>query len=357
MVPTPSRNGREGTTRKGSGAMRAVRVERFGGPEVLVPAEVPAPRPGAGEVVVGVEAADVIFLDTQLRAGWGKEFFALEPPYVAGGGVVGTVASVGEGVDPALVGRRVLSSTGERSPETGRTLAPQDGYAEYAAAPALSVTEVPDGGDGEQALALLSDGVTAQLIADTVAPRRGETVVVAAAAGGLGSILVQLAHAAGARVIGAARGERKRAWAAEQGAEHTVDYSEEGWTDRVLELTGGAGADVVLDGAGGALGTAAFSLTKEGGRFVGYGASGGDFADIDRDRAEERGIRALSLLELPALDGAKDRRLLQRLLDKVEQGEISPKVGQVFPLEKAQDAHRALAERATLGKTLLRVNG
>ncbi|MDA2804001.1 zinc-binding dehydrogenase [Nocardiopsis suaedae] len=335
--------------------MRAVRVERFGGPEVLVPADVPAPRAGAGEVVVGVEAADVIFLDTQLRTGWGKEYFALEPPYVAGGGVVGTVAEAGEGADPALVGTRVLSGTGERSPETGRTTAPQGGYAEYAAAPAAGVVPVPDGVGAEQALALLSDGVTAQLIADTVAPARGEAVVVAAAAGGLGSLLVQLANAAGARVIGAVRGERKRAWAAEQGAEHTVDYAQEGWTDRILELTGGAGADVVLDGAGAALGTAAFSLTKDGGRFVGYGAAGGDFAEIDRARAQERGIRALALLELPALDLAKERHLLQRLLDKVKQGEISPKVGQVFPLEKAEDAHRALAERTTLGKTLLRV--
>ncbi|WP_039820212.1 zinc-binding dehydrogenase [Nocardiopsis halophila] len=336
--------------------MRAVRVERFGGPEVLAPVEVPAPEAGPGEAVIGVEAADVLFLDTQLRSGWGADFFPLQPPYIPGSGVVGRVAAVGEGVDPSLVGSRVTADTGERSPETGRTSAPQGGYAEFATAPAESLVAVPEGVDADQVLALLHDGLTAQHIADAVVPGRGETVLVTAAAGGLGSILVQLARAEGAHVIAAARGGRKLAWAKEQGAGHTVDYSEDGWTDRVLELTGGAGPDVVLDGAGAALGTAAFGLTKDGGRFVGYGASGGDFAQIDPERAEERGVRALSLLDLPELDDASGRRIVHRLLDKLRRGDVAPKIGQAFPLEKAEEAHRAIAERATLGKTILRVS-
>ncbi|MEU7479584.1 zinc-binding dehydrogenase [Lentzea sp. NPDC042327] len=317
--------------------MRAVRVHGFGGPEVLVAEEVPDPVAGPGQVVVGVAAADVIFLDTLLRRGWGHEYFPTHPPYVPGGGGAGHVLSAGEGVDPAWVGRHVVA----RGPA---------GYAEQVVVPVGDVVAVPDGLGSPDAAALLHDGVTALNLLRRVEIGEGDWVLVAAATGGAGSLLVQLARAAGALVVAAARGDRKLALAEDLGAHVTVDYSAEGWQDRVLDATDGV--QVAFDGAGGPLGRAVFETVAAGGHFVTYGTSDG-FADIDPELARQRQVH----VDNPLADGppapATVHELLTEALALTARGRLRPVIGATYPLTQAAKAHRALEERTTLGKSLL----
>ncbi|WP_405057262.1 zinc-binding dehydrogenase [Kribbella sp. NBC_01505] len=314
--------------------MRAVRVARFGGPEVLEVVEVPEPAAGAGEVLIDVEAAEVLFLDTQLRAGWGQEYFKLEPPIVLGAGVAGVVRSVGAGVDGGLVGRRVIAGTAGVGAYDG------GGYAEQSVVPASEVFPVPGGLELTTALAALHDGATALSQLDLATVSAGERVLITAAAGSLGSWLIPLLSATGATVVAAARGAAKLERARELGAHETVDYSVAGWSD------GLEGVDVVFDGAGGEIGRAAYAITRPGGRFLGYGAASGDFAGADhRDDVTVVGIYQpdpVAWRELP-------RRALQLLADR----SLTPLIGQTFPLAEAAAAHAAIDSRATVGKTLL----
>ncbi|TDC42178.1 zinc-binding dehydrogenase [Micromonospora sp. KC213] len=318
--------------------MRAVQVARFGGPEVLSYVNLPDPAPGPGQVVVTMAVADVIFLDTLLRAGWGQDFFPRTLPYVPGGGGAGVVRETGKGVDPAWVGRRVVVRT-------------DTGYAERVVANLGEIMPVPDGVATEVAAALLHDGVTALSLDQLGAPKEGEWVLVSAAAGGAGSLLVQLAVDAGARVVAAASSDTKLALARELGAEVTVDYARPDWIARVREATGG-GAALVYDGAGGSLGTAALEAVADGGRFVTYGTADG-FATPDPERAGRRGIRVIT----PLVDGPPSQQRVRELLDlalrRAAQGRLRPAIGATYPLKQAADAHRALAERATVGKSLL----
>lgn len=320
--------------------MHAIRVHEFGGPEVLTYEELPDPAPGPGQVAVDLAFADVIFLDTLLRGGWGQETFPLELPYVPGSGGAGRVRSVGEGVDPAWVGRRVVART-------------STGYAEQVVADEGEIVAVPDDLDLEQAAALMHDGATALGLVDLAdGIRPGEWVLVAAAAGGAGSILVQLAHDAGARVVAAARGHRKLALARDRGADVTVDYSEPDWPSRVGEATGGAGADLTFDGAGGRLGAEAFVATAGGGRFVTYGTSDG-FTEISPDLASTRRVSVRNALAGGPPAQAAARAQLERTLALAAQRRIGSPVDVRYPLARAGDAHAALAARAVAGKSLL----
>ncbi|MFE4670009.1 zinc-binding dehydrogenase [Streptomyces sp. NPDC056716] len=319
--------------------MRAIRVREFGGPEVLVAERVADPVAGPGQLVMGMAAADIIFLDTLLRTGWGGEYFPLKPPYIPGGGGAGRVLSVGEGVDAGWIGRLVLARG------TG-------GYAERMIAEVQDTVEVPDGVTPARAAALLHDGVTAQMLVGEGGIEWGEWVLVAAAAGGAGSLLVQLAREAGARVIAAARGERKLALARELGAQIAVDYSEPGWQRRVVEATGGAGVDLAYDGAGGPLGREVFETVAKGGRFVTYGTSSG-FADIDPHLAARRGVTVTNSLESGSPGAEEVRNLLTTALTRTARGGLRPVIGATYPLERAADAHLALARRETVGKSLL----
>src|SRR6266511_3278547 len=319
--------------------MRVVQVTRFGGPEVLVISEAPAPVAGPGQAVVGVSVADVLFVDTQIRSGRGSEYFGVKPPYVPGVGVAGQVISVGEGVDPGWVGRRVVAAT------TGA-------YAEQTVVSAEGLIPVPDGLGLREAAALLHDGRTALGLAEGARIQPGEWVLVLAVGGGLGILLVQLAHAAGARVIGAARGKRKLDLARELGAAAVVDYSEPDWAERVREATGGVGPDVVFDGAGGQIGRAAFEITARGGRFSAHGAPSGRFAEIDPQEAERRGVtvRGIQHVQFSPADG---KRLSGQVLSEAAAGRIRPVIGQTFPLERAADAHAAILVRGVITKNLL----
>ncbi|WP_280846295.1 MULTISPECIES: zinc-binding dehydrogenase [unclassified Streptomyces] len=322
--------------------MRAIQVREFGGPEVLVPAEVPGPVAGPGQVVVGLAVADVIYLDTLLRSGWGKDLFPLQLPYVPGGGGVGHVLSVGEGVDPAWTGRHVAARTA-------------GGYAERIAVAVEEIVQVPEALGSAEAAAVLHDGVTALRLARQANIGEGQWVLVTAAAGGAGSLLVQLVRDAGARVVAAARGARKLALARELGAEIAVDYSERGWQHRVREAVGGAGVELAFDGAGGDLGEAAFQAVAEGGRFLTYGTSSGKVTRVGPRAAEQRKVPVTNMLEAGPPDKTTLRELLTEALVLAAQRRIRPVIGATYPLERARDAHTSLAERTTVGKSLLLV--
>jgi NADPH2:quinone reductase len=315
--------------------MRVIEVREFGGPEVLVPAEVADPSPGAGEVVVAVEVADTLWLETMVRSGNGGPVFPVRPPYRPGVGVAGAVSTVGPDVDPQWIGRRVVARSG-----------PSGGYVEQAVVPVGGLVVVPDAVSSRDAAAVLHDGVTALALADIVKIVAGDRVLVTAAGGGLGAILVQLAHAAGATVVAAARGAAKLERIRALGADVVVDYTTAHWADQVGDL------DVVLDGAGGDYGRAAFELVVAGGRFSAHGTPAGGFASADPDVARARGITATGI-EAVQLSPEQFRTYLERALDEVASGRITPLVGQTFPLERAADAHAAIENRTAVGKTLL----
>jgi NADPH2:quinone reductase len=326
--------------------MRVVRVTRFGDPEVLKAQTAPDPVAGPGQVVVGVEFAEINFVETQLRRGITPGPPLPEIPYVPGGGVGGRVVSVGEGVDPGLAGLRVVS----------RTAGYGGGNAELAVAEAAQLVAVPDGLEMSEATALLNDGSTAVGLFDNAGAEPGEWVLVEAAAGGLGSLLVQLAYRAGARVIGAASSMAKLDLAKELGAEVAVDYSREGWTELVREATGGQGPGLVFDGVGGQIGREAFEATARGGRFSMHGASSGSITVVDPEEAARRGVTVIGLEQLMGLSGADNAKLRsERALAEAAAGRLRAVVGRMFPLERAADAHAAIEARAVAGKTLLAV--
>ncbi|MFE9121740.1 zinc-binding dehydrogenase [Streptomyces sp. NPDC007172] len=322
--------------------MRVAEVKEFGGPEVLVTASAPDPVAGEGEAVVAVDHIDTLFVQTQIRAGAFGEYFHVKPPYVPGGGVSGTVTAVGAGVDEGLAGRRVAVSGAD------------DTYAEFVRVPATHLSPVPDGVGLREAASLVHDGVTALALLDTTALKPGETVLITGASGGMGTLLVQFAHALGARVVGVARGAEKTSLVRELGADEVIDAAGSGWDRRARAALGEGGADLVLDGVGGQLGLAAFPLTADGGRFSAHGAPGGTgFAAVDPTEAERRGITLLGIGDVQ-LTPERRRALLGRVLQEAAAGRLRPVIGEVFPLARAADAHRAIQNRTLVGKVLLK---
>lgn len=314
--------------------MRAVWLRKFGGPEVLVAGDAPDPVPGEGRALVEVEFANITFVETQMRSGTGPAPVRLEPPVIPGNGVGGVVTAVGDGVDGTLVGRRVVSSTGG----TG-------GYAEKAAVDAEGLFEVPDGLALDDAVALLADGRTATMMTRAAQPREGERVLVEAAAGGVGTILVQLAKAQGATVVAAARGARKTELAMRLGADEAVDYGEPGWAEKAGQV------DVVFDGVGGDVAREAFGLLRRGGRMVSFGLASGEWASIPEEDARERGVALVRSTATPE----ELREFTEHALREAAAGRLKPVIGQRFPLDGAADAHAAIESRGTVGKTLLEV--
>ncbi|HEX3588874.1 MAG TPA: zinc-binding dehydrogenase [Pseudonocardiaceae bacterium] len=297
--------------------MRAVQVSQFGGPEVLVPVTLPGPVASAGQTLVQVAAADVLYLDTQLRSGRWRDYFPLPLPYIPGGAVAGVA-------DGEVV--------------VGRTVDGRGGYADQALV--SGVVAVPDGVGVREAAAMAHDGPTALALFEGASILEGERVLVTGAAGGLGSLLVRLSRAAGARVVGAAS-KAKLDLVEEIGADVAVDYGADGWAQEVGSV------DVVFDGVGGAVGAAAFEVTVDGGRFSAHGAPGGGFAAVGGRGITVKGIEQVQFSPEQAAP------LLTRALAELAAGRLIPLVGQTFPFERAADAHVAIESRNTVGKTLL----
>jgi NADPH:quinone reductase len=318
--------------------VQAVVIHEFGPPSVLVAEEGPDPVPGADQVVIDVEMANVTFVETQVRAGRPPNLAMLPPlPAVLGNGVGGMISSVGPGVDVELIGRRVITS-----------LRGTGGYAQRAVADTVGLIDVPDHLSIKEAVAVLADGRTAMLLVRAAVIRAGETVLVEAAAGGVGSLLVQLAREAGAWVVGAVGSQHKLQVARELGANHVVDYTNSAWPARLAAEH--VSVDIVFDGVGGIIGRTAFELLRRGGRFCPFGMASGSFAPVSDDEAAARGV---TLIRGGPLTPSGLRDLAQMAVAEAAAGRLRPLIGQTFPLERAADAHAAMEQRATVGKTLL----
>ncbi len=324
--------------------MRAIRQYQFGGPEVLVLDDVPDPEPAAGQVRVAVEASGVHFIDTTIRAGAQMGPYPLpDLPMTPGREIAGAVDGLGAGVDETWLGRRVVGHLGQAS----------GGYAERAVIPVESVHELPDGIDVDAAIASVGTGRTAIVTLDVAEIGSDDVVLVTAAAGGIGSLLVQAAGPhLGATVIGLAGGPEKVALVRSLGVD-SVDYLIDGWTTEVADLLDSRSPTVLVDGVGGAIGTAAASLVAKGGRVVRIGYSSGSFgADSDMFAAagvEERWVVGpkAAPLTVPV------REFETRALDATANGVWAPFITE-YALADAARAHRDLVERRTTGKVVLR---
>jgi NADPH:quinone reductase len=313
--------------------MRAIQISRYGGPEVLTEVELPDPQPGPGQIAVDVTAAGINYADTHLAEG--SYLSNPELPFVPGAEVIGRAAD----------GRRLMGLTG------------YGGYAEKAVLPASLAVEVPDQiGDGE-ALSLLAQGLSAWHLLRTCARLApGESVVVNAAAGGVGSLAVQLAKVFGAgRVVATASSDDKRKLALDLGADVAVSGDPGGYTERVIEANGGERLDIILDAVSGPVFDAAFEALGQFGRLVTFGAASREVAKpIEPGRLMKRNLSVIGFWLSPALayPGTFGPPLTE-LFDLVIAGRLRPIVGGEYSFAEARRAHEDLLARRTTGKLIL----
>ncbi|HUA73651.1 MAG TPA: NADPH:quinone oxidoreductase family protein [Solirubrobacteraceae bacterium] len=313
--------------------MRAIQISEFGGPEVLELVELPTPEPGPEEVLIKVSRAGLNFADTHTRTNSYVREATL--PLVPGGEVAGVREDTGQ---------RVVALTG------------QGGYAEYALAPSDRAFPIPDGLDDGAALALIIQGLTAWHLYRTAARlQQGESVVVHSAAGGVGSLAVQLGRPLGAgRVIATASSSEKRALALELGADIAVDSEPEGLAERLIEANGGRPVDAVFDMAGGKAFDASYDALAHFGRIVVCGIATQEpnqvrTGSLLRHSRSVVGFYLFHTLERPGMfsDALAD------LFARAARGELRTVIGATYPLAQAVQAHVDLRERRTTGKLLL----
>ncbi|MED5076022.1 quinone oxidoreductase [Geobacillus stearothermophilus] len=322
--------------------MKIVQFAEYGGPEVLQVKEAERPLPSGRQVVIEAEAIGVNYADTARREG--RYVVPTPLPFVPGTEVAGIVREVGPDVESIRPGQRVVA------------LIESGGYAEFVAVDERAVVPLPDGMDARQAAALPVQGLSAYHILKTMGRlEEGETVLVHAAAGGVGTIAVQLAKRFGAKmVIATASTEEKRALAARLGADVTIDYTKDGWAAEVMEATDGRGVDVALEMAGGDVFHQTLDCLAPFGRLVVYGAASGEMTRLNPVRLMAKNWSVIGFF-LPQI--MKKRALyeqsLRELLAWVQEGSLKLMIGGVYPLEQASEVHRLLQGRKTHGKLLL----
>lgn len=324
--------------------MRAIRQHTFGDPGQLRLEEVPDPQPGPGEVRIRVESAGVHLLDTVIRKGEGSPRITVPLPMTPGREVAGTVDRTGPGADASLLGQRVAADLGVAG----------GGYAELAIARAEAVHRLPGALDSDAAVTMVGTGRTTMAILELAALGPGDTVVVTAAAGGIGTLLIQAARRAGAEVIGAAGGPGKIALARELGAAAAIDYLQPDWEERARSALGARPVTLVLDGVGGDIGRTAMELLGTGGRLIMFGSSSGSLINLSAADLYRLGITASAAIGARILQrpgGLHD--LEARALQAAAAGSLIPVIGQRFALPDAPAAHRAIESRSTTGKTVL----
>jgi NADPH2:quinone reductase len=322
--------------------MKAITVEEFGEADVLRYVDAERPAPGEGEVLIEVRSAGVNYADTMRRRNQYLEEQDL--PFTPGSEVAGTVAEVGEGVDDVSAGDRVVSLLGA------------GGYAEYAVAPAQGLIPLPEGLDFDRAAAIPLQGLTAyHCIKTSGALKDGESVLVHAAAGGVGTLSVQMAKLLGAgTVIATASSEEKLDLARSLGADVLVDYTKDDWPERVLEATGGNGADIILEMVGADFPQKNLECLNVFGRMVVFGAASGERGTIV-PAALMKPCHAVVGFYLPQIMRRPDLFVpsLEQVLGWISTDDLKLTIGDTYPLEEASTAHADLEGRKTTGKLLL----
>jgi NADPH2:quinone reductase len=324
--------------------MRAIRLHEFGPAENLVYEEVQDPQPGPGQVRIAVAAAGVHLIDTTLRAGVQRGPLPLpDLPAIPGREVAGVVDALGSEVDEGWLGRRVVAHLG---PASG-------GYAELAVRDAAAVHALPDGVADDAAVAMIGTGRTTLGVLEVARVTTGDVALVTAAAGGIGSLLMQAVRAAGAVAVGLAGGEAKVARVRELGATVAIDYTAGDWSQAVRDALGDTQVTVAFDGVGGAIGRGALELLSPGGRLILFGFSAGEPTRLSASDLFARGLTASAAIGPRILNrpgGMRD--LEEQALAALAEGRLVPLV-QRFPLADAAGAHAALEARTTVGKAVL----
>lgn len=320
--------------------MKAIQVQKTGGPEVLTLVDLPIPTPKPNEAIVKIAASGVNFIDVYFREGR----YPAQLPFVDGQEGAGTVTEVGSEVRSLKAGDRVAYSNVLGS------------YAEYAAVPAEKLVKVPDGLSDEQAAAAMLQGMTAHyLVYSTYPLKKGETALIHAAAGGVGLLLVQMAKNVGARVIGTAGSDDKARLAKEAGADEVIVYTRQDFEAETKRLTDGKGVHVIYDGVGKSTFEQDLNLLRPRGYLVLFGASSGAVPPFDPIRLSQKGSLFLtrpSLMHYVATREELEKRAGD-VLGWIAAGKLKLRIARKYKVAEAQQAHRDLEGRKTTGKVLL----
>lgn len=320
--------------------MKAIRVHEIGGPENLRYEEVATPSPGPGQALVRVQAVGLNFIDVYHRTG----LYKLPLPFTPGMEAAGVVDAVGPEVKDLLPGTRVAYAMSLGA------------CADYAVVDTSKLVKLPDGLDFRQGAALMLQGMTAQYLAYSTYPlKKGETVLVHAAAGGVGLLLVQVAKMIGAQIIGTVSTPEKAELARAAGADHLVLYKDSDFVTEVRRITGGRGVDVVYDSVGRTTFEKSLNCLRPRGLLVLFGQSSGPVPPVDLNILNAKGsvyVTRPSLAHYSATREELERRAGD-VLRWVQEGKLKPRIDRTYPLKEAAQAHRALERRETAGKVIL----
>jgi len=319
--------------------MQAIQVSQVGGPEVLTPADLPVPRPKPNEALVQIKAAGVNFIDVYIREGR----YPTPVPFINGQEAAGVVTEVGSEVTTLKPGDRVAYTSALGS------------YAEYAAVPASRLVKIPDELDFEQAAAAMLQGMTAHYLVNSSYPlKKGETALIHAAAGGVGSLLVQMAKKIGARVIATAGTQEKAQLARDAGADECIVYTEADFETETRRLTDGV--HVVYDGVGKATFDKDLNVLRPRGYLVLFGGSSGAVPPFDLIKLSQKGSLFITRPTLAHYTATREELEWRAsdVLQSIARGELKLRIHKVYPLAEAAQAHRDLEGRKTTGKLLLK---
>lgn len=320
--------------------MKAIQVQKTGGPEALQLVELPIPEPKAHEAVVRLSASGVNFIDVYYREGRYKT----DVPFIAGQEGAGTVTAVGSEVKNLKIGDRVAYTMVLGS------------YAEYASVPADKLVKIPASVDDRQAAATMLQGMTAHYLAyDTFPLKKGDTALVHAAAGGVGLLLVQMAHQIGARVIATVSTDAKAKLARDAGADEVILYTQQDFETETKRLTQNRGVDVIYDSVGKTTFEKGLNILRPRGMMVLFGGSSGAVPPFDPIILTQKGSLYLTRPSLGAYI-ATPQELQKRasaVFDMIQSGKLKLRIEHTYPLTEAQQAHRDLEGRKTTGKLLL----
>jgi len=320
--------------------MKAIQVSKVGGPEVLEFVDIPTPEPKPNEVTVQIKAAGVNFIDVYYREGR----YPAPLPFILGQEGAGIVSTLGSEVSNVKPGDRV-AYTGVLG-----------SYAEVAAVPADSLVQIPEKLDFNQAAAAMLQGMTAHYLSHSTFPiKAGQTVLIHAAAGGVGLLLVQMAKKLGARVIGTAGSDEKAKLARDAGADELILYTKQDFEKETLRLTENKGVDVVYDGVGKTTFEKDLKVLGPRGYLVLFGGASGAVPPFDLMLLTKHGSLFVTRPSLPHYIGTR-AELEQRssdVLQMIVSGDLKLRIHKAYPLSQAPEAHRDLEGRNTSGKLLL----